>query len=147
MAKKIGGVLYVHRSALDTEGHKLVSKASKLIPNDFAYEVLKINPKANEVSFVASEDWNTSPEPIVGDSYKVNIDTGKVTFRKGRVKNPQIYHHKWMFVNDDYKGFDVEESKLRSELWQNSDIDYDIKKIGNFDYWNEIVLKKLFKNC
>ena len=145
MAKKIGGAVYLHRSALesDSEAHKMVLEAVKLIPNGFAYEVLKINQKANEVSFIASEDWNTSHEPIVGDSYKVNLDTGKVSYRKARKNNPQIYHHKWMFVNEDYEGFSVEESKQRSKQWQNSNIDYDSKKIGNLNYWKEVVLKNL----
>ena len=31
--------------------------------------------------------------------------------------DPYIYHHKWLFVADDYDGFDVEESKARSGAW------------------------------
>jgi len=27
-------------------------------------------------------------------------------------KDPQIWHHKWMWVEDGYKGFNVEESEL-----------------------------------
>lgn len=145
MAKKIGSAVYIHKSTLNahSESVEMVSKALKLIPNTFPYEVLKINQKANEITFVASEDWNTSHEPIVGDSYKVNLNTGKVTFRKARVNNPQIYHHKWMFVNEDYDGFDIEESKQRSEKWQSLDIEIDKKKIGNLNYWKEKVLTHL----
>ena len=145
MPKKIGSNIYLHVTAVEigSEAHKLVVEASKYIPSVFNPVILKINQKGKEVSFIACDDWDENPEPIVGDSYKVNVDTGKVTYRKAREKNPQIYHHKWMFVNEDYTGFDMEESKARSEAWQNLDIEFDKKKIGNLDYWKEHVLKYL----
>lgn len=141
VGKRIGGTLYIHRSAI--ANNKLVDEAIQRIPTTFDFAIVKINEKKREVSFIASHDWDSAHEPIVGDSYKVDMNTGKVTFRKRRKTSPQIYHHKWMFVDDSYDGFNVEESKQRSRLWQNSNIDYDSKKIGNLDYWNEVVVSKL----
>ena len=53
-----------------------------------------------------------------------------------------------MFVKDDYKGFDVEESKKRSEYWMNHPYVLNLKadkaekfnfKIGRINYWKEKV--------
>lgn len=144
--KKIGSTLYIHKSAVHVVSDsmkKIIEKGLKWIPSDFAYEIIKVNVSGQEVSFIASNDWNTSSEPIVGNSYKVNLLKGVLSFSKGRERNPQIYHHKWMFVLDDYDGFDVETSKKRSEEWENSGLVFERKKIGNFDYWNEHVLRFL----
>lgn len=143
VGKKIGQTLYIHQSAIDTLTNTaitLVNEAKKFLPNDFNFEILKINDKNKEVSFIDSPDWNTNHEPIVGDSYKINLSEGKLTYRKGREKNPQIYHHKWMFVKETYKGFDVEESRKRSKKWETLTIKINKKKIGNQDYWlNEVI--------
>lgn len=141
VGKRIGGVLYLHRSAVGENA--LVESAAALLPDGFRYEVVKINEKSREVSFIDSPDWDTAPEPMVGDSCRVRPDTGEITFRSARKRNPQIYHHKWMFVADDYQGFSVEESKQRSDAWMHSGIPYDSKRIGNLDYWKENVSCKL----
>lgn len=145
MPKIIGNNIYLHVTAIEigSEIHRIVSKAFKLVPNVVNPIVLKINLKANEISFIECDNWDTAPEPFVGDSYKVNLNTNKVTFRKARKNNPQIYHHKWMFVNEDYTGFDIEESKERSRAWESLAIDIDKKRIGNYDYWKENVEKYL----
>ena len=146
VGKRIGGVVYIHRSILPHEDYSpIVEDALSILDQDFHFEVIKIDKKNSSVSFIQCEDWNTAHEPTVGDSYKVNVETGESKLRKARVKNKQIYHHKWMFVNDDYTGFDIEEAKQRSKSWENSSIEYDPKRIGNFDYWNKVVLSKLDK--
>ena len=33
-----------------------------------------------------------------------------------RPKKQQVYHNKWQFVSEDYKGFDVEKSNLETEI-------------------------------
>ena len=54
-----------------------------------------------------SPDFDTSYFPIVKASFKVNSDN---TFPKAQPRkskdNPPIYHHRWLFVKDDYTGFD-----------------------------------------
>ena len=53
-------------------------------------------------------------------------------------KNPQIWHHKWMWVKDDYSGFDVEKSKMRSELWKDKVTKEERRKIGYLSFWDSI---------
>ena len=59
-----------------------------------------------------------------------------------RPADPYIYHHKWLFVDDDYRGFNVEESKVRSQHWIGLG-DVDRSRIGRESYWNEQVIPRL----
>ena len=52
--------------------------------------------------FIRSPDFDKNDEPIAGDSILVSRD-GSFKFTKQK-KDPQIYHHKWLFVKDDYTG-------------------------------------------
>jgi len=56
--------------------------------------------------------------------------------------DPDIYHHKWLFVADDYQGFDVVASKTRSEQWIALG-DVDRSRIGRKSYWEERVVPQL----
>ena len=44
--------------------------------------------------------------------------------------DPFIYYHKWLFVADDYPGYDVAKSAARS-------------RIGNKSYWEHFVVPRL----
>jgi hypothetical protein len=56
--------------------------------------------------------------------------------------DPYIYHHKWLFVADDYDGFDVEESKARSDAWLALP-EVDKSRIGRACYWHTHVVPRL----
>lgn len=146
IGKKMMGCLYIHKSAIDTlslDEKSLYLNKIKFI-KDFEFDVIKINLKKQEVSFIKSDDWDDNPEPSVGDSIIVKEDN-TIKYTKG---NNLIYHHKWMFVCDDYEGFDVEASKRRSELWMNHPSILLLKnkkdekfnsKIGRRPYWSNKV--------
>ena len=139
VGKMIGGDLYVHYSANDVLPQEALQEAESKLPEGFEYEVIKYNAADGSFSFIASPDWNTSHEPIVGDSYKVKKN-GEVSITRQKA-DPQIYHHKWNFVRDDYKGFDVEKSVQRSIDWyRDAKADINMFKIGTQSYWNENAL-------
>ena len=57
-------------------------------------------------------------------------------------RDPPIYHHKWLFVRDDYDGFDVAESRTRSErIMMLEGVDH--SRIGKRQYWIDNVLPML----
>jgi hypothetical protein len=58
------------------------------------------------------------------------------------MRDPYIYHHKWLFVKDDYSEFDVEESKRRSLAWLVLD-GIDKKRIGRLSYWTAHVVPRI----
>ena len=69
-------------------------------------------------------------------------EEGKITVTKQKT-NPQIYHHKWNFVKDDYPFFNVCESIERSIQWKsiigsNKEIS---SKIGTLNYWIDLLHK------
>ena len=149
--KKIGGCIYMHismRTNVEEKIKSMIEDAEKVfrkvigIKDFMEVEIVKIDVKNNKVSFIKSPDWDTAREPLVGDSYMIDLNedaplrkrTVKITKSKG-----QIYHHKWMFVADDYQGFDIEESKKWSEKWQSViPAERGIKsRIGYKKYWDE----------
>lgn len=144
--KKIGNAIYFHISKLDTTDvfDKLGILAWLFISDLIEKKLLPIEPtiikwddKKQAITFINSPDWDSAREPIVGDAYRYKLceyDTSKFIKSKG-----QIYHHKWMFVDDDYTGFDIEESKRWSEQWQQAlPKDRIVKsRIGYKKYWNE----------
>ncbi len=64
------------------------------------------------VRFDEAFDFDTVREPHVGN-YVTIFPDGVV--KEGNSLN--IWHHKWLWVRDDYGGFDVDESKRWSEKW------------------------------
>lgn len=147
IGKLVMNCLYIHKSALDTlldDEKELVYEKIKYLSEDFVFDIIKIDMKNNTVSFTQSLDWDTSDEPEVGARITVKSDNSIIK----RKKSTLIYHHKWAFVKDSYTGFDVEQSKKRSEYWENHPSiialkeDKDEKfffKIGQKKYWEEKV--------
>lgn len=141
--KKVCNCIYIHKSALNQlkeEEKNLVNKALVMLEKkyDVDYQIIKIDMKNKKVSFILSRDWNTSHEPIVGDSYNVNILTNEIKIIKEK-KNPQIYHGKHFFVNRDYEGFNVDNEEKRYNYW-NSIIPKEHKsKIGYKSYWINLI--------
>lgn len=154
IGKLIGGEHYVHRnyedSISDQEGLK---KAKLALDPDHRkkYTVVKHNKKEGTFSFIHSPDFDESDEPISGESHKVKPD-GSITITRQK-KDPQIWHHKWQWVGDDYKGFDVEKSKQRSKDWgkvtdkiKNETPEENVmKKIGTKSYWEKTVVPQIGK--
>ena len=104
----------------------------------------KWNRRTDDVSFIQSPDWDTAPEPIVGDSVKVAAD-GSTRFRAANRENPQIYHHKHEFVAPDYDGFSLAESRKRSQQWEA--LKPDKTRIGYRHYWDREVVPRLCTSC
>lgn len=147
--KKIGTALYLHMSMedkLDEKHSELLVKAEGIMheqgmTSEWQKTVIyKIDLKNKMVSFIECPDFDFAREPQVGTSYTVNVEkeTIKTTKPKG-----QIYHHKWMFVDDDYTWFSVWESKEWSKKWR-SVFPKDRKissRIGYKKYWDEYLVQ------
>lgn len=152
--KKVGTCLYVHKSnrwelynnkrtEKDREHMKCIITAME---GFFYYQVIKYDYKTRKLSLIQSLDWDKANEPTVGQSIIFDLSIGKDLTDtpkkqiKARTKNPQIYHNKWMFVGSSYSGFDIDKAKQRTKEW-NSIPNLDKKKIGNKDYWTQILIE------
>jgi hypothetical protein len=139
--------IYVHRDHTEAAGlpQDALKRAKAHLPKDHEYHIVKHNPKEGSFSFIHSPDFDTAHEPIAGKAIKVHAD-GKLTTTKQKA-DPQIYHHKWEMVPDDYKGFDVAASKARSKHWRGIvGTDRAVSsRIGTKSYWDREVVPKLHK--
>ena len=168
VGKVLGRNKWVHASALPALSpaeRALVGKALRAIQREKGIEIdfrkdviIKINPVENggAVTFCYSPDWKTATEPECGPMVGVTgLATGTPKFRVTKPPaDPYIYHHKWMFVDDDYRGFNVAQAKRWSETWENSPVvralnadkaEHFRLRIGKKDYWQERVLAPLGK--
>lgn len=116
VGKLIGGCLYLHKSYSNgIIPQEVLTNAKTVLKEtypDFEYQCLKYDIKKQSISFQEAPDFNSAREPIVGDYVTVTID--------GKVKTGHsnyIWHHKWLWVKDDYTGFDIEDSYRWSEEW------------------------------
>lgn len=143
VGKHIMQQIYFHRQYLneiDIVNRELIKCLIKeLDEKGFEFNIIRYSlSKQTNIAFINSPDFDTSDEPFIKDSYLYIgnlIHVGERAFK-------QIYHHKWLFVKDDYSGFDVAKSKARSEKWLAlPGIDYN--RIGYQDYWNKNVIPKI----
>lgn len=140
VGKSIGGAVYVHRNYENDVVPKDVLFQTKRKLKAFHYNIVKYVIKTGAITFIHSPDFDTVDEPMVGEQLLVKPD-GSTRLMKPS-GDPWIYHHKWLWVKDDYRGFNVEEAKRRSLVWMSlSDIDY--ARIGKKSFWEKNVIPKL----
>ena len=137
VGKAIGTKLYVHREYEHVLPHiRAVKDYIKFNTKELLthpYNVVSFNRMGKMLSFIEAPDFDTVHEPTVGriTTFKVN-GHGCMTRRSN-----SIYHHKWLFVDDKYTGFDVQESFDRSAEWTgHRGVDY--HRIGGKRYWQRM---------
>lgn len=151
IGKKMGTALYVHKdyveqSAIPKDAHDAALSSLKKNFPDFKHTIVKHDTATGNTSFLHSPDWDTAHEPQIKDSVCVKSD-GSCKYSKPKA-DPQIYHQKWAFGGDDYKGFDVERSKLRTKQYAKA-VEHVKKttgdskvssKIGTKSYWDREIV-------
>jgi len=160
IGKVIKNDKWVHFSALDAineDEQLLVKNAIPCLPTLLSRDtdiIVKVNLVESSVLFAETPDWKIATEPAQGRWDRIiNLDTDlpEHSFREIQT-DPPIYHHKWMFVKDDYPGFDVKESMRWSETWKNSEVVKGLvndpstkfyRRMGRQSYWQTMVLDKL----
>lgn len=137
VGKEIGGDLYLHRNYESLIPDQIALETNKEALDDFDYNVVKVR-KDGSMTFFRSPDFDTADEPTAGDYIKVSPDGAASTTSRTNA----IWHHKWLFVGDDYTGFDVAASKQRSRDWLALP-DIDFSRIGNRKFWEENVVPRI----
>ena len=139
VGKEIGYAVYVHRDYEERFGD-VVEWAKRHLPENYEYTVVKLNQRNDSVSFIQCPGFDTEHEPAITGIVVVSAD-GQVQ-RRSLLADPYIYHHKWLFVADNYQGFDVAASKQRSELWMKLP-DVDRSRIGRKSFWETQVVRRI----
>ncbi len=153
----MGHDLYVHKdyvknTTIPPDVYDKAKQSLELNHPGFEYNIVKHNKQTNNVSFLHSPDWDTTHEPHI--KHSVHVKPNGDTKYMAPKKDPQIYHQKWQFVGDDYKGFDVERSKLRTKQYTKTINDLKTKtgdnsiskKIGTKSYWDREVVPHIKEN-
>lgn len=116
VGKQMGSQVYLHKDYVsDVIPKKVWENALKVLSDadsDFEYNCVMYDTKTGNVRFDEAPDFDESREPIVGDTITVKPD-GSVK----RGHSNYIWHHKWLWVKNDYQGFDVNQSKAWSNKW------------------------------
>lgn len=139
VGKQMGNVVYVHYKYVHVLPQEPLRKAQECLPSQFSYDVVKFNRKTGDFSFVECSAFNKEEEPAIVRAATVSANGAVVVREYGGCI---IYHHKWLFVDDDYDGFDVAESQRRSETWYSLP-NVDRFRIGNRDYWEGDVVPRI----
>lgn len=148
--KKVVNCYYYHLSdvknlidSLNDEEIKAWKKAISLVDEYieknkiFWFDVVKFDKKNCNFTFIYCKDFDNEREPEITLCILVKKNQ-EIKVMKGR---GQIYHAKYMFVKENYRGFNIEESKKWYETW-NKIIPKELKKnIGYKKNWIEILEK------
>jgi hypothetical protein len=141
MPKSIHNKIYVHRNyshlVIGEEELKPFLEYAKEELENFEWNALRVVKQcgiAIEVAFQLSKDFDIADEPTVDQTVKVSY-YGTVNVK---YSSNMIWHHKWQWVEPDYKGFDYLKSKARSELWKPFVKSFEMSRIGNKNYWESI---------
>lgn len=143
VGKIMGHDLYIHKnyeSFLPEDKIKKIKIILNQTDTNFDYTIIKYNKKTHAFSFIYSPDFDTSDEPIVGKAIRITQE-GEIKIMNQKT-DPQIYHHKWNFVSNDYSGFDVKKAIERSISWKqvigtNKDIS---SRIGTQSFWKKLAI-------
>lgn len=120
VGKAIGGHVYLHKNyatdVMSPDRWKRAQEICKEVDPDLfnSYNCIRYTFNNGNVRFDECPDFDTAREPHVGRYLEVSPKTGEVV-RSGHSNS--IFHHKWLWVKDDYKGFNVQESYDWSKLW------------------------------
>lgn len=122
IGKHIGGEYYVHVNYVDRINSNMFQEGLKILQKElpnFKFNIVVFpdkleNSNPRYVKFVNCTTFDSDREPLRGEGYKVNLDDGSVKRMAG---DNTIYHHKWAWVDDDYEGFNVEDSYNWSREW------------------------------
>lgn len=144
--KRVGTCLYVHKTALTTllraidnemERQRIYSICQNpLLPKTIIFDIVKYDKKNRNISLISCPTWDIMNEPIVGDSVCIHPDGTYRIVKGGRT----VYHNKWQFVESDYKGFDIEKAKARTEEWHKiPNVSKMKSKIGQIEFWHTLL--------
>ena len=125
VGKEMGTKIYFHRDYIQDlieagcidEG-KMKHALEVAQEYGFEFRCVMVDKLKDTYRFDSAPDFDTAREPIPGDSLSVTYRQGKAIVKTSHCE--QIWHHKWLWVSDDYNGFDVDESYRWSETWLKS---------------------------
>jgi len=119
VGKVMGNQVYFHKNYIGDmpkNVQDLYKKALDDIPEGFEFNTLMYESakkgKPARIRFDEAPDFNTAREPTPGKLWSYWSDGNT---RASESKN--VWHHKWQWVGEDYKGFNIDTSYDWSRQW------------------------------
>lgn len=121
VGKQMGPSIYLHRSYhSDVIPNGDYNTAIEILEdhgyNESDFNCIRWDPQKTSISFQEAPDFDTAREPTVGDYVTVDYATGKI--KTGH--SDYVWHHRWLWVQNDYTGFDVRKSWEWSKKWMST---------------------------
>jgi DNA phosphorothioation-associated putative methyltransferase len=144
--KTVGGYTYVHVSALSHLGavwqERIAAAAtSATICPSKDFNVVKIMSLTDELSLLDYEDFDAAPFPALLRSWRVNPDSGEVTFRNyANSRNPPILHRKELLLSPD----DARSARYSAltEAAEAIGLFDDTRRIGFREHWYQLIAER-----
>ena len=148
--------VYVHKDFAHLIPHKIdmevLNERAKELPTDFEYTLIRYDrggsPDTVCVSFIQVHDFDDSNDPIGGDSWYIKgqryLDNGESHRFTSAKKDPQIYHHKWVYVPESYAGFNWKQAMQWSERWLSrrmNDWSFSSADLARLSHWTRFLKK------
>jgi len=136
-----GRFFYVHRFYEDALPKEPLLRAKPHLPTDAEYTYIKYDRMTGAFTFAFSPDFDASPEPEVGISWRIDANGG--VKRRDPSRNPEILHGKHLFVKGDYPGFSYREAERRYDGYSEKTW-IDPYRMGRLDWWRDCSARNKF---
>lgn len=124
VGKQVGSKVYFHKSVHEKVVPQDVWDKAMEMKDRFDWMSNYNNPirfntvcydlkRPSVVRIETCPGFDTEDEPMVGTTYTFDTENHITSI----VGNSRIYHHKWLWVEPDYEGFNVKKSYNWSKRW------------------------------
>jgi hypothetical protein len=130
IGKKQGNNVSIHKSYESSISGDSIAQAKQKV-GDFDYDIVRINDKTGDISFIRTDDFDSKTEPEIVSVITVKKDGAVID----ETPEGKIIVDKAKYVPDDYAGFDVAAAKDREAAWRKAGVNYDSTQIDSRDYF------------
>lgn len=149
MKKVVGRQIYFHVEALssfDSDVRSSISKAEMLAGLKALedYNIIRVDKDGGNISFLDYPDFLLEPFPVLGNSWKVDIESEKISYRTySDSLNPPILHRKELLMPPGSPGRDL--SLALTEMAESIGLFEDTKRIGYLKQWESLIQEKGYR--
>lgn len=144
--KKVHSKIYIHKSAIPSEGNipKRLQSTYHLLPHNYEWNIVRLD-KSDRISFLYYPNFYDDPHPSLKHSLIVDVNLGETKIRNYSTTNPPILHRKETFLTSHDKNYTTF-SALTIQEEKAGLLDSSINHIiGHKKQWEELLNKRGFK--
>ncbi|WP_338770063.1 DNA phosphorothioation-associated putative methyltransferase [Massilia sp. METH4] len=146
VGKFVGGFLYLHTTALPRlpeAWRQATAQAVELarVCPDQDFNVVKLNPRGDELSLLDYRDFFDDPFPALGRSWRVSLERGSVVYRNyEESRNPPILHRKELLLPASHMR--IEEYRTMTQTAEALGLFAETNRIGFREQWHALIQER-----